>query len=265
MKSGDDRSRRLAAILLSGTCRQNSDQQIALHPGRRKMHRDLLTTTATAALLAASSAQASRIFQEQPCRRTNGSRPFGLPLPKRPRLRATASAALNLAARIALPVIVLNGVSGVASAQDGLWRALGTDWNTPANWFGGLSRARTGTAAFFGSSTDCRFLWMGGLPSAPFNSLRRTISSMSLHVNINGQGVIGPSANLATFNIVSTVGGTPAFDFNDSSSAGTANFVLGQVVDTAGGFNAGFINFTGQQHGWPGDDHSEGCIGRQFF
>ena len=32
-------------------------------------------------------------------------------------------------------------------------------------------------------------------------------------------------------------------DFNGTSSAGTAHFILGQVVDTAGGFNAGFINF----------------------
>jgi hypothetical protein len=90
----------------------------------------LMTTTSAAALLATTSAQASRIFQEQPCRRTNGSRPFGLPLPKRPRLRATAvlaSAALKVAARIAIPVIVLNGVSGVASAQNATnstWGAL---------------------------------------------------------------------------------------------------------------------------------------------
>src|SRR6476646_1518904 len=79
------------------------------------------TTTPAVALLAATFAQASRIFQGQPCRGTNGSRPFGLPLPKRPRLHATAvlaSTALNFAARIAIPVIVLNGVSGVASAQD---------------------------------------------------------------------------------------------------------------------------------------------------
>ena len=44
---------------------------------------------------------------------------------------------------------------------------------------------------------------------------------------------------------MSTVGATPAIDFNNSSSAGTAQFILGQVVDTADGFNAGFINFRG--------------------
>ena len=36
MKSGDDRSSWLAAILLAGTCRKISDQQIALHPGSRE-------------------------------------------------------------------------------------------------------------------------------------------------------------------------------------------------------------------------------------
>src|SRR5580704_18527637 len=84
-----------------------------LRSGGGEMRTHLLATTAAAALLAATSAQASRIFQEQPCRRTNGSRPSGLSLPKRPRLRAIAvlaSAALNLA------------VSGVASAQT---------WNGP--------------------------------------------------------------------------------------------------------------------------------------
>ena len=61
---------------------------------------------------------------------------------------------------------------------------------------------------------------------------------------IDGAGVIG-LANAATFNVVSTVGATPAINFNNFSSAGTAHFILGQVVDTAGGFNAGFILFTG--------------------
>ena len=44
---------------------------------------------------------------------------------------------------------------------------------------------------------------------------------------------------------MSTVGGTPAINFNNFSSAGTAKFILGQEVDTAGGFNAGFLLFTG--------------------
>jgi hypothetical protein len=42
---------------------------------------------------------------------------------------------------------------------------------------------------------------------------------------INGQGVIG-LANAATFNVMSTVGGTPAIDFTGGSSAGTAQIIL---------------------------------------
>ena len=113
----------------------------------------LLATTAAVALLAATFAQASRIFQEQPCRRTNGSRPYGLRLPKRPRLRATAvlaSAVLSLAARIAIPVIVLNGVSGVAFAQNAKWSGTAASnlWNNAFSWTQGFAPGATGTATF---------------------------------------------------------------------------------------------------------------------
>jgi autotransporter-associated beta strand protein len=209
------------------------------------MHRGLLTTTATAALLAASPAQASRIFQEQPCPRTNGSRPFGLPLPKRPRLRATASAALNLAARIAIPVIVLNGISGVASAQDATWNGPGADWNTSTNWIS-ATPGPNGTATFAGAlPTTVSMAGAVTVGTLQFNAPNYIFNVDAASVNINGQGIIG-LANAATFNIVSTVGATPALDFNGTSSAGTAHFILGQVVDTAGGFNAGFINFRGR-------------------
>ncbi len=175
------------------------------------------------------------------------SRPFGLSLPKRPRLRATAvlaSAALNLAARIAIPVIVLNGVSGVASAQDATWGAPGANanWNTPANWIGGAVPGATGTATFTGNlPTE---ISAGGVAVGTLSLGANYIFDVPGNSTINGQGVIG-LANAATFNIVSTVGATPALDFNGTSSAGTAQFILGQVVDTAGGFNAGFLNFRG--------------------
>jgi autotransporter-associated beta strand protein len=64
-------------------------------------------------------------------------------------------------------------------------------------------------------------------------------------ISINGTGVDASLANAPTFNVVSTVGATPAINFNNFSSAGTAKFILGQDVDTAGGFNAGFILFKG--------------------
>ena len=208
------------------------------------MHTHLLTTTATAALLAASPAQASRIFQEQPCRRTSGSRSFGLPLPKRPRLRATASAAFNLAARIAIPVIVLNGVSGVASAQNAIWNGPGNDWNTTTNWLTTVP-GPNGSALFTG--TFPKVISMAG--AVAVGTLQFTapnyVFNVDASVNINGTGVDASLANAPTFNVVSTVGGTPAINFNNFSSAGTAKFILGQDVDTAGGFNAGFILFTG--------------------
>jgi autotransporter-associated beta strand protein len=218
----------------------------------------LMTTTSAAALLATTSAQASRIFQEQPCRRTNGSRPFGLPLPKRPRLRATAvlaSAALKVAARIAIPVIVLNGVSGVASAQNATnstWGAPGANanWNTAANWISGTALSvpgPMGTANFTGNLPTS--ISMAG--AVAVGTLQFTAPSYILNVlgstNINGNGVVASLANAPMVNVISGAGGGSGFaiNFNNSSSAGTAQYVLGQVVDTNMGFNAGFINFTG--------------------
>jgi autotransporter-associated beta strand protein len=196
------------------------------------MRTHLLATTAAAALLAATSAQASGIFQEQPCRRTNGSRPSGLSLPKRPRLRATAvlaSAALNLA------------VSGVASAQT--WNGPGADWNTAANWIPATVPGPNGTATF-GGALPTSISMAGGVAvgTLQFNAPNYTFDLPFGGTTINGQGVVG-LANAATFSVMSTVGGTPAIDFNNSSSAGTAQIILGQVVDMAGGFNAGFANF----------------------
>ena len=210
------------------------------------MRTHLLATTAAAALLPATSAQASRIFQEQPCRRTNGSRPFGLPLPKRPRLRATAvlaSAALNLAARIAIPVIVLNGVTGVASAQT--WNGPGADWNTATNWTNPATVPGPNGTATFAGALPTSISMAGGVAvgTLQFNAPNYTFDLPFGGTTINGQGVIASLANAPTFNVLSTVGGTPAIDFNNSSSAGTAQIILGQVVDMAGGFNAGFANF----------------------
>ena len=216
----------------------------AAFSGDGEMRLHLLATTAAAALLPATSAHASRIFQEQPCRRTNGSRPFGLPLPRRPRLRATAvlaSAALNLAARIAIPVIVLNGVSGVASAQT--WNGPGADWNTATNWIPATIPGANGIA-IFGGALPTSISMAGGVAvgTLQFNAPNYTFDVPFGGTTINGQGVIG-LANAATFNVMSTVGGTPAIDFTGGSSAGTAQIILGQVVDMAGGFNAGFANF----------------------
>jgi outer membrane autotransporter protein len=191
--------------------------------------------------------QASRIFREQPCRRANGSRPYGLPLPKR-RLHATAvlaSAALNLAARIAIPVIVLNGVSGVASAQDATWAGPNPDWNTSANWNPATVPGPNGTATF-GGALPTSISMAGGVAvgTLQFNAPNYTFDVLGL--TINGTGVNASLANAPTFNVIGTPAqSTPAIDFNNSSSAGTAKFILGQIIDTNNGFNAGFINFFG--------------------
>ena len=65
-----------------------------------------------------------------------------------------ASTVLSRAARIAIPVIVLNGVSGVASAQDATWGAPGANanWNTATNWIpANIPGGATGTATFTGN------------------------------------------------------------------------------------------------------------------
>ncbi len=217
-------------------------------PPRLLLTRFQTSPTSAAALIAAISDEASRIFQEQPRRHTNGSRPFGLPLPKRSCLRATASAALNVAARIAIPAIVLNGVSGVASAQNAIWNGPGSNWNTSTNWNPATIPGSSGTATFAGA-TPTSISTAGGVAVGTllFSAPNYTFTFDNFgSMTINGTGVIAASpASAPTFNIVSTVGGTPSLNFNNSSSAGTAQYVLGQVVDTAGGFNAGFILFNG--------------------
>ena len=200
------------------------------------MRAHLLATTAAVALLAATSAHASRIFQEQPCRRTNGSRPYGLPLPKRPRLRSTAvlaSAVLSLAARIAIPVIVLNGVSGVAFAQNATWVGTTSDWNTPGNWNPNV--VPTVTATFNPSSqTSITF----SAPSTTVQNLTFTAPGYTLNVQdaltINGSGVTASLANAPTFNVTA-----PQLVFAGSSTAGPA------ILNA---FNTGPIAFEGNSN-----------------
>jgi hypothetical protein len=227
------------------------------------MRTHLLTTTAAAALIPATSAQASRIFQEQPCRRTNGSRPFGLPLPKRPRLRATAvlaSAARTLAARIAIPVIVLNGVSGVAFAQNATWvGAISTDWNTPGNW--NTNVVPTGTATFGPSTpTSITIAASTAVQALSFNAPGYTFSSPFTSLSITGSGIQASPTNAPSFSFASggaeftgssTAG--PAFinirdlgplNFRDTSNAGTATMTAG-VAGSNDDNTGGFIHFFG--------------------
>ena len=189
-------------------------------------------------------------------------------LPKRPRLRATAvlaSAALNLAARIAIPAIVLNGVSGMASAQDATWVGTTSDWNTPANW--NPTGVPTGTAVFNPSPTT------GITFSAPstavqtlsFNAPAYTFNLPSTSLSITGSGIQASLANAPTFNVSfpalvftnsSTAGpailnafNTGPIAFLDNSNAGTATIKAGNAASNSttdpNGFTGGFVFFRG--------------------
>jgi autotransporter-associated beta strand protein len=157
-----------------------------------------------------------------------------------------ASAALSLAARIAIPVIVLNGVSGVASAQDATWIGPTPNWNTSANWNPMTIPGQFGTATF-GGALPTSISMAGGVAvgTLQFNAPNYTFDALD-GLTINGNGVNASLANAPTFNVIGTpFHSTPAIDFNGTSSAGTAQIILGQVIDTNNGFNAGFINFNG--------------------
>ena len=113
-----------------------------------------------------------------------------------------ASTVLSRAARIAIPVIVLNGVSGVASAQNATWNGPGADWNTPANWIPTTVPGPNGTATFSGA-LPTSISMAGGVavgtlqfnaPNYTFNALERTTST--------AHGVIASLANAPTFNVI---------------------------------------------------------------
>lgn len=157
-----------------------------------------------------------------------------------------ASTVLSLAARIAIPVIVLNGVSGVAFAQDATWIGPTPDWNISANWNPMTIPGPNGTATF-GGALPTSISMAGGVAvgTLQFNAPNYTFDVLD-GLTINGNGVNASLANAPTFNVIGTPGhSTPAINFNGTSSAGTAQIFLGQTIDTNNGFNAGFINFFG--------------------
>ena len=145
-----------------------------------------------------------------------------------------ASAALSRAARLAIPVIVLNGVSGVAFAQDATW--LGTtssDWNTADNW--SSNSVPTGTATFNPSTptTTITFSDTSPVQTLSFNAPGYTFNlagpTFPEAVTISGTGIMASPANFPTFNVT-----FPALVFTNSSTAGPA---------TLNAFNTGPIAF----------------------
>ena len=150
------------------------------------------------------------------------------------------------AARIAGPVIILCASPGFASAQDATWSGASSNlWNNASNWTPGLPGA-TGIATFNPASpTSISTLGGVSVGTLQFNAPNYTFEALD-SVSINGNGVNASLANAPTFNVIgSGFHSTPAINFNGGSSAGTAQIVLGQPVDTNNGFNAGFANFNG--------------------
>jgi outer membrane autotransporter protein len=148
-----------------------------------------------------------------------------------------ASAALNRAARIAIPVIVLNGVSGAAFAQDATWVGATSDWNTLGNWNPNV--VPTGTATFNPSTpTSITFsapsTAVTAVQNLAFNAPGYTFNLTSTSLSITGSGIQASLPNAPTFNV-----SFPALEFTNSSTAGPA------ILNA---FNTGPIAFLGNSN-----------------
>ncbi len=150
-----------------------------------------------------------------------------------------------VAARIAIPAFVLNGVPALASAQDATWGGgTSSDWTDSSNWNGGVVPGPTGTATFgpgtptsitTGSTTG--IVVIGNLN---FNAPDYVISGVIASMIVTGNGINAGSGNSPTFDFINT----NALNFRNMSTAGTAQITAGVPVDTEGGFEAGFIIFS---------------------
>ena len=146
------------------------------------------------------------------------------------------------AARIAIPVMILNGVPTLVSAQDATWLGIASsDWNNAANWSSGVP-GPTGTATFGPSTptsitTGDTLVTIGNLN---FDAPGYAISGVSASMIITANGISAGSANSPTFDFVNT----NALNFRNTSTAGTAQITAGVPVDTEEGFEAGFIIFS---------------------
>jgi outer membrane autotransporter protein len=118
-------------------------------------------------------------------------------------------------------------------------------WNDPGNWNTGVVPVAGGTA-IFGAGPPTSISTLGGVSvgTLQFNAPNYTFDALDSMTISGGAGIIASSANSPTFNVIGTGDhSTPDMGFFGSSSAGTAHLILGQVVDTNNGFNAGFATF----------------------
>ena len=175
-----------------------------------------------------------------------------------------ASTVLSRAARIAIPVIVLSGVSGVAFAQDATWVGATSDWNTPGNWSPNV--VPTGTATFNASTpTSITTSAASTIQTLSFNAPGYTLTPATFSdFSITGSGIQATPTNAPTldrgggagvfFANSSTAGpsfinafNTGAISFQNTSTAGSATItagLAGQNLSTdPGGFTGGFVLF----------------------
>ena len=178
-----------------------------------------------------------------------------------------------IAARVALPLIVLNWFGMPAFAQDATWLSTPSTsvFNTPSNWIGGV--VPTGTATFNTSSqTNITFLappFTATVQTLMFNAPGYTFAlAFPPELLITGSGIAASQAtNFPTFNIpdgdlhfinMSTAGpafinvsnlGNVTFNLEDRSTSSSAN--AGSATITAGvpgnndDFSGGFVEFYG--------------------
>src|SRR5271165_6938462 len=132
-----------------------------------------------------------------------------------------------------------------AHAQETWTGIVSQDWNTSGNWVPTTVPVSTGTATF-AAAPQRLISTLGGVSvgTLQFNAPNYTFDVPDA-LAINGTGINASLANAPTFNVIGTPGhSTPPINFNNFSSAGTAQIVLGPLV-AQNGFQGGFINFRG--------------------
>ena len=127
------------------------------------------------------------------------------------------------------------------------WVLQCTDWNTPANWNpGSRSRPEPPFSVVGCCKTTFRSWAAVHVGTLQFNAPNYTFDVSTCDLTINGTGIKASLANSADVQCHRyRNNSTPPMVFNGSSSAGTAKIVAGEVTDTNGGFDGGFIKFFG--------------------
>ena len=153
----------------------------------------------------------------------------------------------RIAARIAGGLIVLCALPGFALAQNATWIGSATpEWNISTNWNPNIPGPNE-TAAF-GAGVPNSITITGSGASAgalQFTAPGYTFNN-STSLDINGTGINASLGDRPTFTVIGVPEtATPPINFNNMSSAGTAQIILGPPGTAGNGFDAGFVNFNG--------------------